>query len=136
MESTIKLGNLIDNTKDILQNYAYKGNYETCNCQHYPELKEKKEHINIRAQDLPNSWEKVKDILTTSKKTPIILPYNTFLGISFDRIRTFLDQNQLYRKWSHIENEKLFKIFYRPKPKNGKLNLANIKTTMKPFKNS
>ena len=135
MESTIKLGNLIDNTKRILRNYSHKNNKETCYCEHYPELRRAKEHINIKAQDLPNSWLEVKNLLTTSKKTPILLPYHTFLGISFDRIRTFLNQNQLYRKWSSLENEKLFRIFYRPKPKQETLTLDNVETIMKPLRN-
>lgn len=133
MESTIKLNKLINNSREILKKYTHGENEQTCHCHLFEELRNGNQHINIKAQDLPTSWKPIKEILITPSKTPVILPYKTYLGVGFDRMRSFLDQNQLYRKWSHKENEGLYRILYRPKPKGMHLSLDEILRKIKPL---
>jgi len=131
-ESITKLEDIIGNAKEILKQYNHDENKATCNCHKYKSLlKDNQTHINIKAQDLPEEWKKLKEILTISKKTPVTLPYKTYLGIAFDRIREFLSKIQLYRKWSKAENENLFKLIFRPKPKRKILQLNYVNKVIK-----
>ena len=133
-ESTMKLNTIIDNSKAILHKYSHFQNKEECHCNKYQELiQPDHEHVNIRAQDLPDKWNILKDILTTTNKAPVTLPYSLYLGITFDKIRKFLDDNQLYRKWSSEENERLYKIVYRPKGHSSNLLLDRLTKIMKPL---
>ncbi|MGI0094272.1 MAG: hypothetical protein ACREA8_09225 [Nitrosotalea sp.] len=126
------LASMISNKKRII---AEVDGPPKCKCHELP-LNKINGHIHMKASQLNEDFQPLKELLMMSKKNPVWFSEKIHLEKQFSAVKKFLKKINIHSKWKDDINEQLFQLFHRTDVSmlDTRLEMSHVINTIRKFK--